>query len=128
MSDAKDRPGKNEVTLGRDGIIRMYYRGRQTAEGIRALSEEGDTLVEQLQEKGSPILIMVDLGDLGAFGESELAAWRRLMATRTYDRMAIIRLNPALRVVLHFMVKMANRQDRVEAFEDEASALKWLNE
>ncbi len=128
MSDAKDKPGKNEVTLERDGIIRMYYRGRQTAEGIKALSEEGDTLVERLQEKGNPILIMVDLGDLGAFGEPELAAWRRLMATRTYDRMAIVRLNPALRVILHFMVKMANRQDRVEAFEDEASALKWLNE
>lgn len=126
MADKGKKPMKNEATLERDGILRMYYRGPQTAEGIVALSEQADAFAEQVQERGDAMLILVDLGDLGTFGQPELQAWRRLMATRAYERMAIVRLNPALRVVLHFLVKMANRQDQVEVFEDEASALQWL--
>ncbi len=126
MADKGKKPMKNEATLERDGILRMYYRGPQTAEGIVALSEQADAFAEQVQERGDAMLILVDLGDLGTFGQPELRAWRRLMATRAYERMAIVRLNPALRVVLHFLVKMANRQDQVEVFEDEASALQWL--
>ncbi|MEX2043460.1 MAG: STAS/SEC14 domain-containing protein [Patescibacteria group bacterium] len=133
MADEQKQPGtkslkQNEITLERDGIMRMYYRGPQTAEGIRALGEKGDEFAEQLQEKGEPVVIMVDVGELGTFGQPEIQAWRRLMATRDYERMAIVRLNPALQVVMHFLVKMSNRKDKVEAFEDESEAVDWLRE
>lgn len=139
MADGKGQPGqqgrpskkpplKNEIRVDRDGIMRMYYRGPQTAEGIKALGEQGDELSEQLREKGESIVILVDVGELGTFGQPELKAWRRLMATRDYERMAIVRLNPALQVVLHFLVKMANRKDKIETFDDEAEAIDWLRE
>ncbi|HEY8108780.1 MAG TPA: STAS/SEC14 domain-containing protein [Patescibacteria group bacterium] len=128
MTDGTKQPGKNEVTMGRDGIMRMYYRGKQTAEGIVKLSEQSDEFAEQLREQGEPVMILVDVGELGAFGEPEVQAWRRLMATRDFKRMAIVHMNPTLRVVLHFMVKMANRQDRIEVFEDESRAIEWLRE
>ena len=119
---------KNEITLERDGITRVYYRGPQTAEGIMALSEQGDLFTEQLQERGDPVLILVDVGELGPFGQPEIQAWRRLMATRSFERMAIIHLNPALQVVLHFLVKATNSKEKLEVFEDEAAAIDWLRE
>lgn len=133
MSDEQEQPGqgrpaKNEVTLERDGIMRMYYRGPQTVEGIKALGEKADEFAEQLQERGDPVLILVDVGELGPFGQPEIQAWRRLMATRSFERMAIVRLSSALQVVLHFLVKMSNRKDKVEAFDDEAKAIDWLRE
>jgi stage II sporulation SpoAA-like protein len=124
MSDKRTAPD-NEVTL-EGGIMRMYYRGPQTADAIMTLGNQADTYAEQLREKGEPVLTLVDVGELGTFGEPEVQAWRRLMATRSFERMAIIKMNPALRVVLHFMVKMANREDEVEVFEDEAKAMEWL--
>ena len=128
MADGAKQPGKNEVTMGRDGIMRLYYRGPQTAEGIKALGEESDAIAEDLQERGEPVAILVDVGELGSFGQPEIQAWRRLMATRSFERMAIVHLNPALQVVLHFLVKMSNRKEKVEAFEDEAKAIDWLRE
>lgn len=128
MPDEQKQPGKNEVTMGRDGIMRLYYRGPQTAEGIKALGEESDTIAEELQERGEPVVILIDVGELGSFGQPEIQAWRRLMATRAFERMAIVHLNPALQVVLHFLVKMSNRKEKVEAFEDEAKAIDWLRQ
>lgn len=123
-----DGPKRNETTLERDGVMRIYYRGPQTAEGIKALGEESDGIAEALQERGESVIILVDVADLGPFGQPEIAAWRRLMATRSFERMAIVHLNPALQVVLHFLVKISNRKDKVEAFDDEAKAIDWLQE
>lgn len=126
QSDSKS-PGTYRVWL-EGGIIHQKLGGDQTVETITGITHQTDQIVEQLQAKHEPVLILSDFTDVHDQTQAARNELKDTLGTRYYDRVAVFGVSPTLRVVGELMLNVIGKKDRIQIFDGKEQAELWLQE
>ncbi len=126
-SKSSKPPGAVNVST-EDGLIRHVYEGNQTAATVHAATLETDGVVEELQAKQQPVLILSDFTNIGDQTQGARDEMRDALGTRYFDRIAAFGVPPRLQVVGQLLLTLTGKGDRVRIFETQQLAEDWLRE
>ena len=121
-----DKDQQPTAYLGSDGIIYEEYGERFSSEMVDRLAGGSDALIEQLLEQGKPVRFLVDCSRVKKTDAAAYLRVKQYLATRYYDKVAIVGVRPALRIVAELVTRASGKGDKVEYFDDRESALAWL--
>lgn len=79
------------------GVIQQKLCGDQTGETVDQLTHDTELIVEQLQAKQEPVLILSDYTEVGDADQASREKLRDVLGTRYFDRIAVFGVSPALR-------------------------------
>lgn len=130
MSAAPKSPepsGALRVSL-EDGLIHHDYEGDQTAATVHAATLATDKVVERLQAKQQPVLILSDFTNIGDQTQGARDEMRDALGTRYFDRIAAFGVPPRLQVVGRLLLTLSGKGDRVKIFDTKEQAEDWLRE
>lgn len=119
----------NTVRIDGNGFIHNVYSGDQTVEGISGIMNQAGPMTEQLRQSGKPILVLVDLNDVG----HETAATRKavmegMKSAAMPDRVAIFGKSPIARYSTNFVAYLSGKANITRFFKTEVEAVAFLKE
>lgn len=118
----------NHVELDKAaGIIRNNYRGDQNYQTVMAVGEQTIELAEQLKQDQRPVLILVDVTQIGRTGGGTQQASREIFTRLKYDRIAVFGGNAYMAATLKAVTAVL-KLGNIRHIKTEPQALKWLNE
>lgn len=116
---------KNEIRVA-DGIIRFTYHGKQTAETIAESGKELADSIDAQRESGGPILVLVDISDLGGLTTGARFKAIDIVKAIDFDKMATFGGSPLMQGMNNLVKKALKKGDRLGYFQTESEAAEWL--
>ncbi len=127
-ADKKTVGGGHVAVHLEDGVIHHDYVGNQTRETLDLMVTNSDQLIEQLQAKEEPVLLLADCRRIGKVDAGARQRGRDFMGTRFFQKAAIFGLPPFLRVTASLIISLTGKGKQTKIFDTEAEARAWLNE
>lgn len=118
---------QNRVFRRKDGIVEIVYRGCQDYASVHLVYEAAEKFYRA--QKGKKLLkIFVNLEKVADLNNGTLVSALKALRTDIYEKMAIIKSSVPHRTLAEFLIKVADKEDSVQFFDNEESALRWLRE
>jgi hypothetical protein len=123
---AKNNLSYNEVYLGEDGLIYIFFRGDQNGESVRKVGEQIKKIKEILQKNARPIIALVNVSQARNVSLSARQMGIRIMKETDCDRAAIFGSQQLFQRLISFMIIASGRGFKVKYFTNEKEAKEWV--
>lgn len=120
---------QNEVLWEKEAsILNSIYHGDQTADTINEIAEAVKPMIAEMRANKKKVLILINLADI----HNQTAAARKAALDQIddldYDKIAIYGANIFIKKVVEFLIASAGKREKVQYFNTEEEARKWLLE
>jgi hypothetical protein len=116
---------KNQTYLNPAGFIEQKYIGYQTEKNTTDGIAKLQGIAKKLEAQHKPVLILIDITQLGGTSSSARMAGISGMRRVKYKRAAMY--GPlSTQILVNTLAMIAGKQNKTKAFSDRAEALKWL--
>jgi hypothetical protein len=120
---------KNKVFLGDDGFMHVDWIGDQVHPDIIQISEEIRELASKIKKEGKPVLMLVNLENLGTPDVRSMTQTREEIQTFGMDKMAVYGIhNKFVENVVGVVVNQAELLGKIKYFKSREDAVEWLSE
>jgi hypothetical protein len=119
--------GSFEITLNPSGFIEEKYIGHQDELDVISGVSKLNYYSKKLSKQNKPVLILIDLSELGTTTAQARIEGIKTLRTLTYKRMALYGPLPS-QVLANTLAFVAGKQNKVCAFGTRAEAICWLQQ
>jgi hypothetical protein len=95
----------NLVRLNHDDLIEIVFRGDQTNETVLTVSRAGKMLADRLRRQGAPVLVLVNLEEVGNSDVYARRAVAKSLKEFSYDRIAVYGASTFIENSSDFVIK-----------------------
>lgn len=116
----------NQVRLNSDDLIEVVYRGDQTYETVTAANKTGKMLADRLRRRGAPVLVLVNLGQVGKNDVNARRATAEALKKFEYDRIAVFGASAIIEKTAGLIVRAVRKEKKIRIFPSRQLAVAWL--
>ena len=113
------------VTLDTDGVITCVMRGHITEALVKKSMAQTALFVHQVQAKGHNVLLLIDASKVKT-QTSGARSQSKLLAQMGIEKIAVCGPNPALSLVVQYLIRSGGMAKYAQVFRTHASAKRWL--